>query len=290
MSVIVKFFDLLKSVIPVALGLVAVGCLAYLSPLVLTSVNRSLILYPHPPGPEYRIASVNGVQREDAYFRNPEGNKLHGWFFQLPNPKSPVILYSHGNGGNIGNRLMLVKWLLDAGASVFLFDYRAYGKSEGTADLSGIVTDTRAAYDYLTMTRKIAPSKIVLYGESIGGGPTCALAKEVPAGGIILDSTFTSLMQVARKRVWFFNIYPDLLGPVPPLNNICVIRGRHAPLLIIHGELDEVIPYSEAEENFQAASSPKWFLKLPHSKHSDKRIDALMYVEGVRKFLISSRI
>lgn len=285
-----KFWALLKVAIPVALGLVAVGCLAYLSPLALTSLNRSLILYPDPAGPEYQNASVNGIQREDVYFQNPEGDKLHGWFFQLPNPKSPVILYSHGNGGNIGRRLILVKGLLEAGASVFLFDYRAYGKSEGTADLNGIVTDTKAAYDYLTITRKIAPSKIVLYGESIGGGPTCALAKEVPAGGIILDSTFTSLMQVARKKVWFFNIYPDFLGPVPPLDNISVIRGRHAPLLIIHGALDEVIPYSEAEENFQAASSPKWFLMLPHSKHNDKRIDAPMYVEGVRKFLISSRV
>jgi uncharacterized protein len=194
-------------------------------------------------------------------------------------------LFCHGNAGNIGHRLLFVHYLMNAGASVLLFDYRAYGKSEGTKSLRGVIDDSEAAYDYLTKERKIPPSRIVIYGESIGGGPACALASEHDSAGIILDSCFTSLMRIAKKKVAAFRIYPDFLAPNPAFDNISILSGKHAPVLIMHGKHDEVIPYSEAEDNFASASEPKTLLVLSNSSHNDKSADFELYESGVRKFL-----
>jgi fermentation-respiration switch protein FrsA (DUF1100 family) len=280
-----SFLQLLSKSAFIAFVLVAVCTYIYFCPPVLTMTNGGFILFPMPPGEEYKCTSVNNVQREEVWFKNEEGNKLNGWFFQSPNKNAPVILFSHGNAGNIGHRLMLVKALMDAGASVFVYDYRAYGLSEGKKNLQGLSKDAHAAYNYLVEEKKLAPQKIILYGESIGGGPTCMLASQVKCGGIILDSTFTSLLRVAKKKVAYFNVYPDFLQTVPSMDNFSFLKEKHAPVLIIHGEKDEVIPYSEAQENFAAASEPKQFVSLPHATHNWKEPDWNLYIEGIHKFL-----
>lgn len=268
----------------IALGLVTLAALIYFSPPVLTKFNGSIALMPMPPGEEYNYDTVANVKRDEFYFKNKEGMKLHGWFFQSPKANAPVVLFNHGNAGNIGHRLFLAKWILEAGASVFLYDYRGFGKSEGKKDLQGLIDDSKAAYEYLTVEKKIAPKDIILYGESIGGGPTCSLAATVPEGGIILDSTFTSLLQIGKKKVAFFRIYPDFLQPIPAFNNLEMLKGKHAPLLIIHGKQDTLIPFDEAEQNYAEASEPKQFLALPNSSHNDKGPDADQFIEGLHKF------
>lgn len=285
-SKIVVFFKLLLRALLIALLLVGICTYVCFCPPVLTNGNNgAFILFPLPPGGEYVAESVNNVKREEVFFPNDQGNKLHSWFFQSPDKDAPVILFSHGNAGNIGHRLMLAKWLMDAGASVFLFDYREYGKSEGKKNLHGTVLDCKAAYDYLVNERKINPARIVLYGESIGGGPACVLSTMVPSGGLILDSSFTSLLRIARKKVRYFCLYPDFLKPNPAFENITVLAGKHPPLLIVHGQKDEVIPYEEAQDNFAAASEPKQLLLLPASTHNWKDPDSGLYIEGVHKFL-----
>ncbi len=271
----------------IALGLVSIATYIYFCPPVLTKMHSGFILFPFPPGEEYNYDTVANVKREEVYFKNPNGSKLHGFFFQSKDATAPVVLFSHGNAGNIGHRLLLAKWILDAGASVLLFDYRNYGKSEGVKDLNGLKDDSRAAYDYLTKERKIPANKIILYGESIGGGPTCILSQNVPSEGIILDSTFTSLLQIGRKKIAFFYLYPDFCQPDPPLNNLEILKGKHSPLLIIHGAKDEIIPVSEANQNFAEASEPKELLILPQSTHNTKELDADAYVEGLRRFFTS---
>ena len=268
-----------------AIILVAVCTYIFFCPPILTRFHGSFLLFPMPPGEEYKCEMVNNIKRDEVFFENDKGNKLNGWFFQAKDPNAPVILFNHGNAGNIGHRLMLVKWLMDAGASVFLYDYREYGKSEGKKDLAGVISDARAAYNYLTETRKIPPQRIIAYGESIGGGPACSLAAAVPVGGLILDSSFTSLLHVGKKKVQFFNIYFDFMKPEPPFENIETIRNSHLPVMIVHGAKDEVIPLSEAKENFAAANEPKTFLLLPESTHNWKEPDANAYIEGVHKFL-----
>jgi fermentation-respiration switch protein FrsA (DUF1100 family) len=217
------------------------------------------------------------------------GNKLHGWLFQSSkSADAPVVMISHGNAGNVGHRLMLVHFLMDAGASVFVYDYREFGKSEGKKSLAGLVDDSESAFDYLTNERKIPESNLVIYGESIGGGPTCMLAAKHPhVRGVILDSTFTSLLSIGKEKIEAFKIYPDFLKPIPAFENIEALKGPHAPLLIIHGQEDETIPISQAQANFNAASQPKSMLVLPHSTHNNKDADAELYESGVRKFLES---
>jgi len=280
-----RLLKLLAKSALIAAVIVFVGAYIYFCPTVLTMTHGGMLLFPAPPGEEYKFKTVNNVEREEAWFKNEDGLKLNGWFFQNPDKNAPVILLSHGNAGNIGHRLILAKYLMDAGASVFLYDYRSYGMSEGKKDLSGLRKDARAAYDFLVKEKHFPAKKIILYGESIGGGPTCELAKEVEYGGIVLDSTFTSLLRVAKKKVGFFAIYPDFFQPVPPLDNVGTIRAKHAPLLIIHGKLDEIIPLSEGEDNFAEASQPKQMLILPKSTHNWKDPDLNLYIDGLRSFL-----
>lgn len=275
----------LKSLLT-AIGLVSFCSYIYFCPPVLTSTNGNVILFPFPPGEEYKCESVNNVKREEVWFKNSAGNNLNGWLFQSADPKAKIILFCHGNAGNIGHRLLLAKYLMEAGASVFLFDYRSFGKSEGRTNLSGIINDAQSAFDYLVNEKKIPASQIVIYGESIGGGPASLLAQKEAVSGLILDSCFTSLLHVAKKKVQIFNIYPDFLAPIPAFDNISILRGKHPPLLIIHGKLDEVIPFSEAQENAEAASEPKEFAVLPNSTHNCK-VDAQQYIDSIHKYLQS---
>lgn len=284
----VKYFLrlMLKSAL-IALAIVAVGTYIFFSPPILTAFNGDFILFPLPAGPEFMYDTINGVTREDVYFNNKHGDKLNGWYFQNPNANAPVVLFSHGNGGNLGNRVHLMKALMDAGASVFIYDYRQYGKSEGVKSLQGLTADADAAMDYLLNTKKIEPERIVLYGESIGGGPSCYLLAHHKVKALILDSTFTSLMGIARKKVSYFYVYPDFLAPNPSFDNRSVIMGEHPPLLIVHGQKDDLIPSSEAVDNFRNASEPKQLLLLPQSDHNDKGKDFGTYADGLKKFLQS---
>lgn len=284
-EVILKFLKILLRAFLIACALVFLASYIIFSPPVLTSTCGDLILFPMPPGEEYSCQSVNFIKRREIWFKNKNGDELEGWLFKLPDENAPLVLFAHGNAGNMGHRLMLAKYLMDAGASVFLFDYRSYGLSKGKKSLPGVIEDTQAAFDCLTKELKFPPSKIILYGESIGGGPTCVLAAREKVKGVILDSTFTSALQLAKKRVPIMNIYPDFLQPVPPFDNQSYLRGAHVPVLIIHGQKDELVPFSEAQENFAAASAPKELLCLPQSTHNWKDADFDIYREGVRKFL-----
>lgn len=271
----------------VALVLVVIAAYVFFCPPVVSRFFGHQILYPYPPGQEYQIDAIDNIKREDVWFTNANGDKLHGWFFQSPSAHARLVLFTHGNAGNIGHRIHLAKCLLDGSASVLLFDYRGFGKSTGQLSISGMAEDAEAAYDYLTETRKIPPNRIVLYGESIGGGAACWLVERKPVAGIILDSSFTSLMRVAKKRTAVLRLYPDFLQPSPAFNNISVLAGHHPPLLIVHGQQDEIIPHSEAEDNFKSASEPKVMLSLQHSTHNNKGPDLEIYAKSIKSFLES---
>ncbi|MBX9686162.1 MAG: alpha/beta hydrolase [Candidatus Obscuribacterales bacterium] len=278
-------FMLLKAAL-IALALVAIGSYIFFCPPILSRNFGSAILFPMPPGGEYSCLSVNQIKRQEIHFKNKEMNNLEGWYFQAANKSAPVILFAHGNAGNIGHRLMLVKYLMDAGASVFIFDYRNYGRSEGKKDLAGLAEDTEAALSCLQNDLKIAPSNIVLYGESIGGGAACAVAAKHPElKGLIIDSSFTSMLNLAKKKIPLMHIYPDFFQAIPSYNNKEYLQGKHLKLLIIHGQKDEAIPYSEAEANFAAATDDKTLLTLPNSTHNWKDQDFQLYSNGVAEFL-----
>jgi hypothetical protein len=225
-----------------------------------------------------------GVEAEDVWFRSADGLLLHAWWLAAEPvvDANPVILWAHGNGGNLTGRAPDAQVLADAGVSVLVFDYRGYGRSEGAPSEAGIYLDAEAAYGYLTKERAIDPRRIVLMGRSIGAAPAARLATRVPHAGLILVSPPPSAKRMARAM--FGGLPVDLLGtsrfPV-----VEWVAQRRTPLLVVHGERDEVIPFAFGREVYEAAAPPKSFVALPGAGHNDiSAVAGSRYIEALVAF------
>ena len=205
---------------------------------------------------------------KDVYFDAEEGLKLHGWYFPLPQ-KGPVILFCHGNAGNISHRLDQISSLLEKDLQVFIFDYRGYGRSSGSPSENGIYTDGVAAYDYLIGKEGVSPDDIVVYGHSLGAAVAAEVALRRKVKSLILESAFTSTRDMAKTMPLF-----RILSPFVPLryNTREKLPLVRAPLLIMHGEADEIVPFSMGERLYDAARAPKFFFPLKGAGHNDTYI------------------
>ena len=216
-----------------------------------------------------------GLAYEDAYFTTDDGKKLHGWFFRAEKSQ-PVILHFHGNAGNISHRLDLVQPYLRKGLSVFLFDYRGFGRSEGRPSEKGLYLDGMAAYDYLVQIKGILPGNMVLHGHSIGAAVAVEVALKRSVRSVILESAFTSTKDMARTMALF-----ALFSPVFPAhyNNLEKVPRLRVPKLVIHGERDEIVPFAMGQKLFEAATDPKFFYPVKDAGHND------VFVVGGEKYL-----
>ncbi|MDB9822811.1 alpha/beta hydrolase [Deltaproteobacteria bacterium] len=212
---------------------------------------------------------------KDVYFNSEDGEKLHGWFFPLKG-EYPVILFCHGNAGNISHRLDNIRLLTERNLQVFIFDYRGYGKSSGSPSEKGIYMDGRAAYDYLADKEHIPPEKIVLFGRSLGGSVAIDLALNRDAGSIIVESAFVSTKDMA-KTMFLFNMLSFVLPR--NYNNLEKISKISIPKLIIHSEDDEIVPFSMGKKLFEASREPKYFFSIKGAGHNDT------YMDGGEKYL-----
>jgi fermentation-respiration switch protein FrsA (DUF1100 family) len=221
-----------------------------------------------------------GLGQEDAWFQAADGTKLHGWYVPHPKPRA-FVLFCHGNGGNITDRAFILRSLRDVvGAAVFIFDYRGYGRSEGKPNEEGILADARAARRWLAARAKIPEKQIVVMGESLGGAVAVELAAAGGARAMILESTFSSLPDVAAYH------YPWL--PVgwflrTKLNSAQRIKAYHGPLLQTHGDNDHIVPERFGRRLFEAANEPKQFITIRGGDHNDARDRA--YYEKLRDFV-----
>jgi fermentation-respiration switch protein FrsA (DUF1100 family) len=219
---------------------------------------------------------------EDAYFSAPDGTKLHGWYLAGANPQA-VILFCHGNGGNVTHRDELLRQLPQyVDVSILVFDYRGYGRSEGTPSESGVLADARAARAWLAARAGTREQDIVLWGESIGGAIAVDLAARDGARALILEDTFTSLPEVAAYHYPWLPVRWLMHGK---LNSLEAIRHYRGPLLMAHGDADTIVPYSFGERLFAAANEPKRFITQPSADHNDPRESE--FFEEVRRFLLS---
>ena len=225
-----------------------------------------------------------GTPRLDVYFPSANGTRLNGWLFKVPAAKR-VVLVSHGNGGNMASRLILAQALVKTGASVFLYDYEGYGKSAGQPSVTAVCNDATGAFDYLTNTEKIAPDKIVVYGESIGSGVTCELARRRMVQGIILQDGFPSLTYAAHDRLWFTWLYPD--SWFPQLDCLSLVKERHSPLLLIHGRDDSMFPIRYAKYLYKAATPSKTLAVIDNMEHYLSQPDNEEFLESVRTFFVT---
>ncbi len=211
--------------------------------------------------------SPTGIAIEDAHFTAADGTKLHGWFAPHDKPTA-IILFSHGNAGNITHRLDILRALHNrVGAAVLMYDYRGYGRSEGKPNEAGVLADARAARAWLAKRTGVPPERIVLMGESLGGAVAVDLAAD-GARALILENTFSSLPEVAAYHYPFF---PVQLVMKTRLDSAAKIRNYHGPLFQSHGDRDSIVPLRFAKRLFDAANEPKQFLLIEGGDHNDER-------------------
>jgi fermentation-respiration switch protein FrsA (DUF1100 family) len=238
-----------------------------LSPVVAMPLYDKMLFFPAQVfAAEYD--TISGTAKEDVTIASANNAQLHGWYYRVANARGTVII-SHGNAGNISYRIPLIRMLIHEKLSVLAYDYQGYGKSTGTPTIDNVCRDGLAAYDFLTKQRNVDPAKIIVYGESLGGGIASYTAANRKVGGIILQSTFSSLPHIARKRMALMRFYPDFLFPKNKLDSAKLLEDEHAPLLIVHGRIDSIIPVEEAEVIFKRASAPKKLVIIDNANHND---------------------
>ncbi|HLO84369.1 MAG TPA: alpha/beta hydrolase [Nostocaceae cyanobacterium] len=185
----------------------------------------------------------------------------------LPNSEARyTILYAHGNAEDLGDIQEVLEKLRKWGFSVFAYDYRGYGTSEGTPNESHAYQDIETAYNYLTQNLRIPPEKIIVLGRSVGGGSAVDLASKKPVAGLIMESAFTSAFRV---------VVPVPILPFDKFTNLEKIKKVKCPVLVLHGRLDDTIPFSHGEKLFAAAPLPKLALWVDEANHND-----LIWVAG----------
>ncbi len=227
------------------------------------SIDELLLFFPakYPTGDW----QPKELRFNDVYFAADDKTKLHGWYCPCENPRG-VILLAHGNAGHVASRAAWLRYLQSkAKVSVFLFDYRGYGRSEGTPTVDGVLLDARAARAKLCELASTKESEIILMGESLGGAIVVQLAAEAAPRGLILQSTFSSLKDVADVH------YPKLswLVPSDKLDSLHAIAKYRGPLLQSHGDQDRTIPFASGEKLFQAANEPKTMIVLANADHNN---------------------
>lgn len=202
----------------------------------------------------------------DVYFESADGTRLHGWLAEHPSPRG-ALLYCHGNAGNVTHRADVVDILRQRlGMTVFVFDYRGYGRSEGRPDEEGVVADARAARGWLAQHAGVAPQQIVLLGRSLGGAVATRLAVEGGARAVVLESTFTSAADMGASIYPFLPVRLLMQNRFETLGRIGDYRG---PLIVSHGTEDEIIPFQHGRQLFEAAGSRvKEFVPVEGGTHN----------------------
>ena len=222
-----------------------------------------------------------GLSYESVRFKTADDLVLDGWY--IPgDPYRETILFFHGNAGNITHRLDSLKIFNELGLNVFIFDYRGYGQSQGLPSEEGTDLDADAALAYLTRTRQIPHSQIIYFGRSLGGAIAAKLASRSAPKMLIIESTFTSVPDLAAEIYWFL--------PVRWLSRFRYDAKKYlasidSPTLIIHSRDDEIIGIRHGRALYASASGPKDFLEIRGDHNSGFLIDGNRYKQGLQAFL-----
>ena len=223
-----------------------------------------------------------GLRYENVSFETLDGVQLSGWFIPSDSARE-VILFCHGNAGNISHRLESIQIFHRLGLNVFIFDYQGYGQSRGKPTEQGTYKDAEAAWNYLVVERQMEPSQVIIFGRSLGGAVAAWLAQSHRPAVLILESTFTSLPDIAAK------LYPFL--PVRLLlrfeyNTSKYLTRVDCPVLIIHSRDDEIMPVSHGRQLFETASEPKRFLEISGTHNEGFITSGEIYYEGLNTFIL----
>ena len=251
----------------------------------------------YPSNVMVRTPGDVGVQYEDVYFHSGDNTLLHGWYLPAVGKAKGSVLFVHGNAENISTHLGSVYWLPSKGYNVFLFDYRGYGLSQGTPSLEGAVADVKAALKTLLQRTSGHNESIIVFGQSLGGAlaiygmATSKLNGSINA--LIVESTFASYRKIAQDKFASFILtrpfqwplsllIPDDFSPIRIIHQL-----PHIPLLVIHGDADQIVPIEHGRALYEAAGQPKEFWEIPNGRHTQAfQIEAyreklLLYLQKV---------
>lgn len=233
---------------------------AILSVLLMYIFQRHLIYYPSKDKARLNDYHVHDMQVISLHTQ--DGLVLTSWY-RPAEENHPTLLYLHGNAGNIGGRMSLGREFMEEGLGLLLLEYRGYGDNKGNPTEQGLYEDARTAIRFLHQ-QGVQNKNIVLYGESLGSGVATKLGVEYPVCAVILQSPYTSLTDMTR----FY--YPFMfLKPWDRFDSFERIRSIKAPILVLHGTNDTVVPYSQGLALFNQANEPKKMLSFKHEGHND---------------------
>ncbi len=261
------------AVVLLVVGLVPIGLLMLL--------ETGFIYFPSPDLVD--TPADHGLDFEDVTVRASDGVRLHGWLMKPESEPRAWLLYSHGNAGNVSGRPEVARPLVKRGLAVLLYDYRGYGRSEGSPNEEGTYRDGEAMLAVLR-ERAASPRRIFLFGRSLGGGVSYELAVRHPdLGGLITDATFTSMPAMARR---VFPIPGAWLLVRTKYDNSSKAPRVRLPRLVMHGTEDELIPFSMGKALRDATDPPAAFFAVEGAGHNDTfAVGGREYAETVRRFV-----
>ena len=272
-------FNIYWSIIILAGGLYGAFC------LYLFLMQSKLIFYPNIPSRELTANPADiGLEYETVSINTSDQIILHGWFIPASEERM-VLLFFHGNAGNISHRLDSLKIFHDLGFSTLIIDYRGYGSSQGDISEHGTYLDAEAAWKYLTEAKNIPSQKIVVFGRSLGAAIAADIAAKYTAGALILESAFTSVPDMAAK---LYPIFPVRLLSRYQYNTKKSLSSANCPVLIIHSPGDEIIPFENGLQLYRSAREPKRMLEIQGGHNEGFLLSGGTYIEGIRKFINSS--
>jgi fermentation-respiration switch protein FrsA (DUF1100 family) len=228
--------------------------LYFMQPTFLYSPVREI---PYAPG-------ELGLAFEKVAFKSADGLQLSGWYIPVQNSKL-TVLFCHGNGGNMMHCLDSINIFYNLELSCFIFDYRGYGNSEGKPSEEGTYLDAMAAYKWLTEEKKISADDIIVFGSSLGGSIAAQLASKVRAAALVIESAFTSYVDIGRK---FYPYMPVRWFARFSYRTIDYLKSVHCPVMVIHSRNDEVVPFEFGLELYESANEPREFVEI-FGSHND---------------------
>lgn len=222
-----------------------------------------------------------GFDYEDVTLETSDGLKLHGWYVPTVLARG-VVLFLHGNAGNISHRLDSIAIFRELGLDTLIIDYRGYGQSQGKPSERGTYLDAEAAWHYLVSNRGVAAERIIVFGRSLGGAVAAWLANQYRPAALIIESSFSSALDMAHK------LYPFM--PVRLITRLdypvkLYVSRLYCPLLVIHSRDDEIIPFAMAEANYNSAADPKSLLEIWGDHNNGFLLSGDHYLSGLNEFI-----
>lgn len=264
--------------IVISIGIIIL--LSYSLIVVIAYFKQDSLLY-FPENEIWQTPRNIDLEYTETTIKTRDGLNISGWYIPADNEKG-VLLFCHGNAGNISHRLESIRIFNSLNLSVFIFDYRGYGKSEGRPSEHGTYLDAEAAWNYLVTGKRITPKNIILFGRSLGGAVAAEIAKRQDPAALIIESSFTSVPDLGKTLYPWLPVKHISKFKYSTIDKIGLIR---CPKLIIHSPEDEIISFDHSVTLYKKAIQPKEFLIIRGSHNDGFLISGITYSDGIKMFV-----